>query len=104
MNILILLLVVAMSANFVTLNGSYGSYLTRRASKISLTPELQNVEVEKFSGVNKDVSEEATSHFACQLVRIIQILQHPDCIPKAIDSFACSGTCPSYVQVSSFRN
>lgn len=37
---------------------------------------------------------------ACQLVHVAHLLRHVGCQPKAIASFACRGTCPSYVQVS----
>ena len=36
----------------------------------------------------------------CHLTPVIHVLQHPGCIPKPIPSFACSGKCTSYVQVS----
>jgi len=36
----------------------------------------------------------------CHLTPVIHVLQHPGCIPKPIPSFACSGRCTSYVQVS----
>lgn len=37
---------------------------------------------------------------SCQMVQIVHLLHQDGCHPKAIASFACSGTCPSYVQVS----
>merc|ERR1719420_1162612 len=36
----------------------------------------------------------------CHLTPVIHVLQHPGCIPKPIPSFACSGKCTSYVQIS----
>lgn len=36
----------------------------------------------------------------CQLTQVIHILKHAGCHPKEIQSYACSGSCPSYVQVS----
>ncbi|XP_076327688.1 bursicon-like [Tachypleus tridentatus] len=36
----------------------------------------------------------------CQLRPVIHVLKHSGCIPKPIPSFACQGTCSSYVQVS----
>merc|ERR1712211_128970 len=36
----------------------------------------------------------------CHLTPVIHVLQHPGCIPKPIPSFACTGRCTSYVQVS----
>ncbi len=38
----------------------------------------------------------------CHLRPVIHVLQHPGCIPKPIPSFACYGTCSSYVQVRYF--
>merc|ERR1711934_384077 len=36
----------------------------------------------------------------CHLTPVIHVLQYPGCIPKPIPSFACTGKCTSYVQVS----
>lgn len=36
----------------------------------------------------------------CQMVHVAHLLHHIGCQPKAIASFACKGTCSSYVQVS----
>ncbi|XP_023288144.1 bursicon [Orussus abietinus] len=36
----------------------------------------------------------------CQLTPVIHVLQYPGCIPKPIPSFACTGRCSSYLQVS----
>lgn len=35
----------------------------------------------------------------CHLRPVVHILQHDGCIPKPIASFACFGSCTSYVQV-----
>ncbi|UXI23133.1 hippocampus abundant transcript 1 protein-like [Sarcoptes scabiei] len=39
----------------------------------------------------------------CHLRPVIHILQRSGCIPKPIPSFACYGTCNSYVQVSNSK-
>ncbi|XP_034938167.1 partner of bursicon-like [Chelonus insularis] len=36
----------------------------------------------------------------CQVTPVIHVLQYPGCIPKPIPSFACTGRCSSYLQVS----
>ncbi|CAG2117845.1 unnamed protein product [Medioppia subpectinata] len=36
----------------------------------------------------------------CHLRPVIHVLKHAGCVPKPIPSFACYGTCSSYVQVS----
>ncbi|XP_049940239.1 bursicon-like [Schistocerca serialis cubense] len=36
----------------------------------------------------------------CQLTPVIHVLQYPGCVPKPIPSFACTGRCSSYLQVS----
>ncbi|CAM1300549.1 Burs (predicted) [Pycnogonum litorale] len=36
----------------------------------------------------------------CHITPVIHVLEHPNCAPKPIPSFACTGTCTSYVQVS----
>ncbi|KAH7645882.1 bursicon-like protein [Dermatophagoides farinae] len=43
---------------------------------------------------------EQTRMAECHLRPVIHILQRAGCIPKPIPSFACYGTCNSYVQVS----
>lgn len=42
----------------------------------------------------------SASDGSCQIVKVLQILQRPSCQTKVISTFACSGVCPSYVQVS----
>ncbi|OQR73960.1 bursicon-like [Tropilaelaps mercedesae] len=37
---------------------------------------------------------------SCQLKPVIHIIKEPGCQPKPVPSFACHGTCASYVQVS----
>lgn len=37
---------------------------------------------------------------SCQLRPVIHVLKQPGCQPKPIPSFACQGSCSSYVQVS----
>lgn len=39
----------------------------------------------------------------CQLVKIVHLLGKANCQPKAIASYACSGSCTSNVQVSRLR-
>ena len=36
----------------------------------------------------------------CHLTPVFHVLKYPGCIPKPIPSFACTGKCTSYVQVS----
>ncbi|XP_018494756.1 bursicon [Galendromus occidentalis] len=36
----------------------------------------------------------------CQLKPVIHVIKEPGCQPKPVPSFACHGTCASYVQVS----
>lgn len=79
-----------------------------------LLADLQNVELETVPLNNReiDTSTTATSNMmnfyrrsqACQLVQIVHLLYQTGCQPKAIASFACAGSCPSYVQVSRNEN
>ena len=39
----------------------------------------------------------------CHLTPVFHVLKYPGCIPKPIPSFACTGKCTSYVQVSHKR-
>ncbi|XP_046742573.1 bursicon isoform X2 [Diprion similis] len=36
----------------------------------------------------------------CQVTPVIHVLRYPGCFPKPIPSFACTGRCSSYLQVS----
>ncbi|XP_022197712.2 bursicon isoform X1 [Nilaparvata lugens] len=42
----------------------------------------------------------AVSSDECQVTPVIHVLQYPGCVPKPIPSFACTGKCSSYLQVS----
>lgn len=69
---------------------------------------LENIEMENLPLSNKEQptinnnidSYHEYQHSTCQLVQIIHLLNHSGCQAKAISSFACSGSCSSYVQVS----
>lgn len=63
---------------------------------------LNNVEIENLPTLTgrNDLVLEDYKQSSCQLVQIIHLLHYPGCQSKAISSFACSGLCPSYVQVS----
>lgn len=58
-------------------------------------------EVIDGGGGGNEVLEESEpqTNSECHLRPVVHILQHPGCIPKPIPSFACFGTCSSYVQV-----
>ncbi|CAH0385572.1 unnamed protein product [Bemisia tabaci] len=36
----------------------------------------------------------------CTVTPVLHVLQYPGCVPKPIPSFACTGRCSSYIQVS----
>ena len=40
----------------------------------------------------------------CSLKRLSQVIHKPGCVPKQVLSYACSGTCHSYSQVSPERH
>ncbi|KAE8747318.1 Bursicon alpha [Frankliniella occidentalis] len=42
----------------------------------------------------------STPNEECQVTPVIHVLQYPGCVPKPIPSFACTGRCSSYLQVS----
>ncbi|XP_050302650.1 bursicon [Anthonomus grandis grandis] len=42
----------------------------------------------------------ASSTDECQVTPVIHVLQYPGCVPKPIPSYACTGRCASYIQVS----
>ncbi|KAH9516111.1 hypothetical protein DERF_006873 [Dermatophagoides farinae] len=56
-----------------------------------------NIMVNDGQSIDK---HEQTRMAECHLRPVIHILQRAGCIPKPIPSFACYGTCNSYVQVS----
>jgi hypothetical protein len=65
------------------------------------TDLIDNVEFENILAKNKDQLMSDYQPTACQLVQVVHLVRHPGCQPKAIASFACSGSCTSYVRVSS---
>lgn len=69
----------------------------------ALTPDLQNVEFESLPNSGKDKVEIDYQQSTCQLVQIVHLLHQTGCQPKAIASFACFGSCQSYVQVSNLK-
>lgn len=80
---------------------------TRRelAADNQLIESLDNVEFENILTNNKNQLTKADYQpSACQLVQIVHLLQHPGCQSKAIASFACSGSCTSFVRVSVFTD
>lgn len=62
--------------------------------------ELQGIDADSLLTTTKDNRNLDIQRPSCQIVQIVHLLNHPGCQPKAIASFACSGSCPSYVQVS----
>ncbi|KAL1514161.1 hypothetical protein ABEB36_003466 [Hypothenemus hampei] len=49
---------------------------------------------------NSKPVEAASVTDECQVTPVIHVLQYPGCVPKPIPSFACTGRCASYLQVS----
>lgn len=70
------------------------------ASKPLSAADMTSIELEGLPIVNKDNLSPEFPHSACQLVQIVHLLHQAGCQPKAISSFACAGSCSSYVQVS----
>lgn len=68
-----------------------------------LSPDLQNVEFENLPVLGKERVDFDYQQSTCQLVPIVHLLQQTGCQAKAIASFACLGSCQSYVQVSNLR-
>ncbi|XP_008468249.2 bursicon [Diaphorina citri] len=50
--------------------------------------------------IRSNSSVTAASSDDCQVTPVIHVLQYPGCVPKPIPSFACTGRCSSYLQVS----
>nr|WKW48849.1 bursicon-alpha [Aphis citricidus] len=53
-----------------------------------------------FANNGNGVVVTARSSDDCQVTPVIHVLQYPGCVPKPIPSFACTGRCSSYLQVS----
>ncbi|XP_025421390.1 bursicon [Sipha flava] len=53
-----------------------------------------------FADNGNGVVVTARSSDDCQVTPVIHVLQYPGCVPKPIPSFACTGRCSSYLQVS----
>lgn len=72
-----------------------------RDSLDKLAQNMQQIELESLPNSRKESSSfEYIPPSVCQRVQIVHLLQQDGCQPKAIASFACSGACSSYVQVS----
>uniref|UniRef100_A0AAR5P471 Bursicon n=1 Tax=Dendroctonus ponderosae TaxID=77166 RepID=A0AAR5P471_DENPD len=54
----------------------------------------------RLSAAPKISAEAASLTDECQVTPVIHVLQYPGCVPKPIPSFACTGRCASYIQVS----
>lgn len=68
-----------------------------------LINDLDKVEFDKLlvtNGLRDHLSTMDYYQPSCQLMQIVHLLKHPGCQSKAIASFACFGSCPSYVKVS----
>lgn len=65
-----------------------------------VVPDLRTVEFESLPVPGKERIEFDYQQSSCQLVQIVHLLQQSGCQTKAIASFACLGSCQSYVQVS----
>uniref|UniRef100_A0A8D8YLU3 Bursicon n=1 Tax=Cacopsylla melanoneura TaxID=428564 RepID=A0A8D8YLU3_9HEMI len=50
--------------------------------------------------IRSNISVSSASSDDCQVTPVIHVLQYPGCVPKPIPSFACTGRCSSYLQVS----
>lgn len=75
------------------------------ASIDQLRPQLDTLSLERLPApLTRDQSSasklDGFLNSTCQLMPIIHLLNQAGCEPKAIASFACSGACNSYVQVS----
>ena len=87
------------SASTMTGAGEFLAKTTKIRDGNQLIGSLDNVEFENVLTKNK-YEPAVYQPSACQLVQIVHLLNHPGCQPKAISSFACSGSCTSYVKVS----
>lgn len=61
----------------------------------SLRAENENLGV-----LSEDTSNLDYTSSTCQLSAVVHVLKHSGCKQKPIASSACSGSCPSYIQVS----
>ena len=87
-----------------SVSGSGSSTLS--STSTILTDEiklLENSNYDDDDGGNNNSQNKIhpDTNIECHLRPVIHILQHHGCIPKPIPSFACYGTCTSYVQVCS---
>uniref|UniRef100_A0A6G1SAI1 Bursicon n=1 Tax=Aceria tosichella TaxID=561515 RepID=A0A6G1SAI1_9ACAR len=73
---------------------------TKKEADNQLIESMGDVEFENILTMNKDQLTADYQPAACQLVQIVHVLKHPGCQSKAIASFACSGSCTSFVRTS----
>lgn len=107
--ILTLLLAYAEVSNCYTIDSTIADISSPRwlhrnkENKNQIANDLQHVELEGVPSLAKEGSDSSTNYYQqseCQMVQVVHLLHQHGCQPKAIASFACSGSCSSYVQVS----
>ena len=59
-----------------------------------------DIETGALDQVDQNSHNENLAMQACQLLQVVHLFHYPGCQTKAVISSACSGSCPSYVQVS----
>lgn len=74
------------------------------ANEAQVVQDLSNVDFENSAPIlTSDKSTASSDKYQrsfCKLIPIIHLLHMPGCQSKAVASFACAGSCMSYVQVS----
>lgn len=73
---------------------------TDSADLLAKRLDFQTLQPDIAAGANSDINIDDYRRSSCQLVPVMHVLHQPGCHTKAIDSFACIGSCSSYVQVS----
>lgn len=80
-----------------------GEFITNGNGQFRELNEIRQADKNVAGGTNisfvQSINSLGQHRSACQLVHVAHLLRHVGCQPKAIASFACRGTCPSYVQV-----
>ncbi|XP_044597826.1 otogelin-like protein, partial [Cotesia glomerata] len=91
------------------------SYLKEKVVKLNhcYNPDGEKLETDKLASMEIKLREPADCKCykctdflplvgvdECQVTPVIHLLRYPGCLPKPIPSFACTGRCSSYLQVS----
>lgn len=95
-----ILILIVLSAKSNAQSDQKAIFLQSRADLNLPTTSNEIVEFEKIALSSKNSIHPEYYGQQCQIVPIVHLIHRQGCQPKAISSFSCYGSCPSYSRVS----